>query len=264
MAHSDKPQSSNCSTKESNRCRRLNAALLIVSLLMLPGISQASGFFGNEMVGATITASNGQEVGIVVPRAYSDSRSQYRLIGGSHRGSLSRESLRQLRYEQALRRLVYQPDLPRDTFASGAAASLRALGVSQQVAESAKTAFLVVPELVNEDYVFDALGGGELAESLRPLVGQIATENSHLAHLVAAAPAVLQGASLVNDFVLYKAMATDMAEWRLARLSSLLEQTEAVRDPALVAALTTVRRELDAMRDGRFWAGTLETLRRNQ
>ncbi|MGY6587978.1 MAG: formylglycine-generating enzyme family protein [Wenzhouxiangella sp.] len=264
MTDGERPASYSCRIHQSSSCCGLKGVLLIAALLILSSAGHAAGFFGNEVVGATITASNGQEVAIVVPRAYSSSTNQRRLFGGSHPGSLSRESLRQQRYEQALRRLIYQPDLPRDTFATGAAASLRALGLSQQVAEGAKTAFLVVPELVDEDYVFDALGGGELAANLRPLVGQIASDDTHLAHLVAAAPAVLQGASLVNDFVLYKAMATDMAEWRLARLSDLLEQTEAVRDPALVAALTTVRRELDAMRDGRFWAGTLETLRRNQ
>jgi len=228
--------------------------------------AQPDGFFERELTFESFTTENGQRTVLALPTVYSQTDAKRRLIGGTHRGSLARDALRQQRYEQALRRLIYQPDLPRSALAAQAQSTLRKLGVTDQTVEAAQAAFLVLPELIDGNYVFPEGSDGAVAKAIKPLLTQLGSDSSHLAQLVEVAPAVLQGASLVNDFLLYKALATDVAVYRMQAIKSHVVNSSRTHpmDPALLHAINVVERELTGMLSADSWRAVADTARRNQ
>ncbi len=253
--------------------RRHRSTSLVITLLAAlaialvgPTHAQQDGFYSRELTIVSFTSAGDSRTVVAIPTVYSETDARRRLLEGTHPSSLARDALRRQRYEQALRRLVYQPDLPPSALAEQARLNLRRLGVAEQSIEAASAAFLMLPDLVNGDYIFPAGAEGALGRTLKPIVDQLGSDSSHLAKLVSVAPTVLQGVSLVNDFLLYKALATDVAAHRLATLREHLVRSSRSHpmDPALLDAIGTVERELAGMLRDDAWRAVADTARRNR
>ncbi len=122
-------------------------------LALAAGPTWADWDIGGEVHLVPVHTEDGHATHLAAPALYADRDDCTRLVGGTHRGSLRRTSLRQARYAESIRQMVFQPDLRGAARAASMHQALETLDIERDALGAIDVFMKTAPALVSKRYV---------------------------------------------------------------------------------------------------------------